>query len=40
VEASSGLTEQEIEELRFERGEDGEGDSMAPSADNSEQPVA
>ena len=40
VEASAGLTEQEIEELRFEQDEEGEGDSMAPSPDNAEQPVA
>ncbi len=39
VEASAGLTEQEIEELRFET-EDGEEDSMAPSVDTSEQPGA
>jgi molecular chaperone DnaK len=40
VEASAGLTEEEIENLRFEQDEDGEGDAMAPSSDKSEQPGA
>ena len=39
VEASAGLTEAEVEALRFDREEDGD-DSSAPSTDGSEQPGA
>ena len=38
VEASAGLTEQEIEDLRFDQVGEDDGDSLAPSAEQPEQP--
>lgn len=40
VEASAGLTEQEIQDLRFDQDDEAEGDSLAPSAEQTEQPGA
>jgi molecular chaperone DnaK len=40
VEASAGLTEQEIEELRFDQDTDADADSLAPSVEQPEQPGA